>query len=305
MTELAVHARNLSFTYRSRHGDFHALRDVSLAVPIGQSVALLGPNGSGKSTFLRALCGMLRPDDGTIAVFDREDARANRSLLGVVFQSDSLDPHMTVEENLRDHAALHGIPRDEAAQRMHSTLAQAELVDRSGSLVKTLSRGLARRVDLCRALLHQPRILLLDEPTVGLDPSARAVFLTMLEQRRRSENLTVIMSTHLIDEANAQDRVVLLHEGRIVADDTPQSLRRGLGARLVTVHDPSWTPPSGAEQSWRRASDGWAFAVEDDPCAAAALASELAGSGVSYSIAPPTLADVFEQRTSKRLEQQA
>lgn len=264
---------------------------------------MLGPNGSGKSSLIRIICGLLQSDAGEVVVFGKFDPVERRRSLGVVFQNDSLDPHMTVYENLRDQAVLYGLAGSEAAKRIAASLEEAGLSDRRDDLVKTLSLGLARRVDLCRALLHHPPLLLLDEPTVGLDPVAREAFLALIDRKRDEENLTVLMSTHLMDEADRQDRVVLLHKGRLVADDTPTALRNDLGSMLVTVHDGNWLPSSTME-SWRRASGTWTLQLGNDTESMRTIAADLAAARVPYSIAPPTLADVFEHYTGTKLNNQ-
>jgi ABC-2 type transport system ATP-binding protein len=223
-------------------------------------------------------------------------------MLGVVFQHVALDPHMTVFENLRDQASLFGLSGSTARDRIDAELEAAGLGERRESPVKTLSGGLRRRVDLCRALLHHPRLLLLDEPTVGLDPLARASFLDEIERRRDDHHLTIVMSTHLIDEADRQDRVVLLHRGRIVADGPPAMLRHGLGERVLTVLEPGFAPPENDRAGWSSRRGGWSYRSDEDADAASRLAADLAARGISFSIAPPTLADVFEQRTGAILE---
>lgn len=303
---LVVEGVSLTYPARRRQPARAALDDVSLVIEPGQRVAMLGPNGSGKSTLLRIICGLLPSDGGRVGVFGKESPAERRGMLGVVFQSDSLDPHLTVQENLRDQAALYGIEGREARRRIDASLEAAGLADRRDDLVKTLSLGLARRVDLCRALLHQPPLLLLDEPTVGLDPTSREAFLTLIDEKRASENLTVLMSTHLMDEADRLDRVVLLHEGRLVADDSPAKLRSNLGAMLVTVHDSAWTPGDFGYEAgnWRRASGVWTLQLGDETEQLRVIAGELAAAGVAYSVGPPTLADVFEHFTGAKLYQQ-
>lgn len=297
-TPPALTVRELRFSYLRPHKP--ALDGVDLTVPAGQIVALLGPNGSGKTTLLKLICGLLRPDTGTIEVFGSAQRAAIRREIGVVFSSNGLDRHLTVLENLRDHAAFYGLPRAEAKSSIDAELARSGLTERRHDLVKTLSHGLARRADLARALLHQPKLLLLDEPTTGLDPTARTGFLDELGRGCRERGLTVLMSTHLVDEADRCDRVVLLHRGDIVADDAPDTLRRQLGAQRVTVLTTENNPPSLAG-SWQRSARSWTMSLDDDTAAAQAVAAELTAAGVPFSIAPPTLADVFEQRTGSRL----
>ncbi len=303
----AISFRDLRFTYpaRRRQPAREALRGVTLEIADGQSVALLGPNGSGKSTLIHVITGLTSPSAGQAMLFARPPASA-RDLLGVVFQSPGLDRHMTVWENLRDSATLYGIDAAAARSTIESLLRDLRLDDRRDALVKTLSGGLARRVDLCRALLSRPRLLILDEPTAGLDPVARKEFLDHVESRRAgggAGDLTILMSTHLTDEADRADRVIMLHEGRVVADDAPAALRKQLGARRVTVYDAAWTPTADTDR-WRRVPGGWTRDLQNDD-ETALIASSLAQRGAPFSIAPPTLDDVFEQLTGARLQHDA
>ncbi|MHC5022837.1 MAG: ABC transporter ATP-binding protein [Planctomycetota bacterium] len=304
--EPALRVDDCSYTYppRRRQPTRRALDRLSLEVPAGQSVSLLGPNGSGKSTLMRIVCGLLPVPRRVVSIFGAPADEQARAALGVVFQSPGLDPFVTVRENLIDQGRLYGLSRADAAARTEETLERADLGDRAGALVKTLSGGLVRRVDLCRALLHRPRLLLLDEPTVGLDPAARESFLAQLEELRAMEGLTLMMSTHLVDEADRCDRVVLVHAGRVVADDAPAALREALGSRRVTVHLATWHPPAGDDDAWTRGPGGWIRPLTDGPSAAGSIAAVLTDSGVPFTIAPPTLADVFEQRTGTSLSGQ-
>ncbi|MCH7545618.1 MAG: ABC transporter ATP-binding protein [Planctomycetes bacterium] len=299
----ALQVENLHFTYppRRKQPAHKALNGVSLIVPAGNAIALLGPNGSGKSTLMKIISGILPPDSGSVHAFGSSRIDEIRRILGVVFQSEGLDPHMTVRENLRDQASLYGITGSQCRHIIDEELEKAGISDRHGELVKTLSKGLARRVDLCRALLHKPKLLILDEPTVGLDPSARESFLETLKIRHLEEGLTLLMSTHLIDEADRMERVVFMHKGKIVADDSPTALRDQVGCRRVTVYDGSWTPPASDAGEWTQTGNGWWRPLKDDQDQASRMASELIHTNVPYSIAPPTLADVFEQLTGVRL----
>jgi ABC-2 type transport system ATP-binding protein len=306
MTPLALNIRGVRFKYPARRGQpaHEALRGIDLQIEEGQAVAMLGPNGSGKSTLFKVICGLLpRPKAGEIRVFDSSADADIRQSIGVVFQNEGLDRHMTVRENLRDQAILYGIPATAAETYIDEQLRASQLSDRRRTRVKALSKGLARRVDLIRAMLHRPRLLILDEPTVGLDPVARERFLEQLLQERRQHNLTVLLSTHLVDEAERHDRVLLMHEGRIVADGTPVKLRRQAGVRRVMVTDEAWTPPHDQIKQWSRSVSGagWVMLLEEDGELARRIASQLADVGVPFSIAPPTLADVFEQLTGASL----
>ena len=299
----AIEVSELEFTYRPRRGATAtpALRGIDLRVAAGQSVGLLGPNGSGKSTLLKLLCGLMPLQRGEIRIFGRAINQQVRSLLGVVFQSPSLDRRMTAIENLRDHAMLFGMSARAACAAADDAMKRAGLADRQDSLVKSLSGGQIRRVDLARSLLHLPKALLLDEPTAGLDPTARSQFLEELERHQRERNLSILISTHLIDEAERFDRVMLMHEGRIIADDTPLRLRQRAGVRRIVVLDMDWSPPPSEAEQWRRTSSGWARQFDQNQNEANHVAARLALADVSFSIAPPTLADVYEHLTGVAL----
>lgn len=296
----AIEVRNLRVTYPARRKQpaREAVRSIDVSIQPGQFIALLGPNGSGKSSFFRAICGLV-PFEGNIRVHGESAISAIRHSLGVVLQSPSLDPNMTVFENLRDIAALHGVPAHIAAQRVNDELDQAGLAEHTSALVKRLSGGLKRRVDLVRSLLHHPRVLLLDEPTVGLDPPSRKAFLDAIESRRADSNMTILLSTHLTDEADQSDRVLFMHEGKLVADDPPSALRSSLGDRRLTVM--SSVKPDLAGADWTRVANGWTTALSSDATELAALAKQLAGAGHAFTVAPPTLGDAFESLTGTTL----
>ncbi len=219
--------RNVSrvYTARRKAPEIRAIDGFSLSIEGGEYVALLGPNGAGKSTLLRLLAGLDTPTWGEVE-------GVSRSELGVVFQKPALDPLLTVRENLCLQAALHGLK--DRAERAEETAAVLGLSDRLDSRVGELSGGLARRADLARALLTNPTLLLLDEPTTGLDHRARAGFLDAIdEQRAATPGLAVVMSTHLMDEAARATRVALISGGRLIADDSPDALRASVGGSRV------------------------------------------------------------------------
>ena len=308
----AVRVRDVSFQYpahraRRRHlsdakpaARRKALDQVNLTIAPGETVALLGPNGSGKSTLLKIIATLLKPDDGAVEIQGRADAARARRALGVVFQRPGLDALMTVRENLTDSARLYGLKNPVLRDAVERALGQAGLVDRQDDLVKTLSGGLARRADLCRALLHQPPIVLLDEPTTGLDPTARRAFLDLIDNQRAAANLTVLMTTHLTDEADRFDRVVFMHEGRIVADDTPANLRSAAGTSRLLVLDPQWKPLDDQGQIWQSRREGWLL-KDADHVDLPAVAMTFAARNVPFTVTPPTLADAFEKLTGAAL----
>jgi len=239
----AVEITDLRRVYRRRKAPpIVALDGVSITFERGQTLALLGPNGAGKSTLMRIIATLDRPDSGSVRLFGEDPSTGSRAVrtirsgIGVVFQRHGLDPLLTVEENLINQAALFGFTGAEAKSRSRHAAMDLGVADRLASRVGDLSGGLARRVDLARALLHQPRLLLLDEPTTGLDHSARAAFLGALDQRRAVSDLTIIMSTHLMDEAQRMERVALMNKGQIVSLGTPRELRQSVGGLLVRTN---------------------------------------------------------------------
>jgi len=220
-----------------RYGaDATALDGVRFSVRAGAFAALLGPNGSGKTTLLRIVSALLRPSGGTARVFGHDVQAAPsavRRALGVVFQSPALDKLLTVEETLRVQGALYGMARREAAARAADLVALFGLGEIARRQTRTLSGGQRRRVDLARGLVHRPRLLLLDEPTTALDPAARHAFWQSIRDLRAAESVTVLAATHLLDEADAADHVVILDRGRVVADGSPGALRAALGTETL------------------------------------------------------------------------
>ena len=232
-----VEAHNISY----RYGERIAVDGVSFAVQPGAKHAFLGPNGSGKSTLFKVLATIFPLQAGSVDIDGHDLGRevdVIRAKLGVVFQAPAVDKKLTVLQNLRYQAALYGLGGREAATRIDSALSDVGLTDRTKDSVGELSGGLRRRVELAKCLLHQPKILLLDEPSTGLDPGARQDLSRLL---RSIEGLTVLLTTHLMDEADEADHVTILSEGRIVADAPPIEVRRGVGGEVfeVTTSEPT------------------------------------------------------------------
>ncbi|HYE39956.1 MAG TPA: ATP-binding cassette domain-containing protein [Ramlibacter sp.] len=215
-----------------RLGRTQALDAVSLQVHPGEMVALLGPNGAGKTTLFQLLTGLFVADAGTVEVLGtdmrRDPARA-LAQLGVVFQQPALDLNLGVRASLRFHAGLHGLPPAVARPRMDALLERFGLADVAGRPARELSGGNRRKVELLRALLHEPRLLLMDEATVGLDPASRAQLLAEVLRARAERGIGVLWATHLVDEAERAQRVVVLHRGRVLWDGTPEALRQAQG----------------------------------------------------------------------------
>jgi ABC-2 type transport system ATP-binding protein len=227
---------------RHRYGERVALAGISFQVQPAEMFGLLGPNGSGKSTLLRVLSTLLRPEGGTARVLGHDVVRephAVRRVLGVVFQNASVDRKLTVEENLTCHGHLYGVAGRELAARLEDALARLGLGARRGERVERLSGGLERRVELAKALLVGARVLLLDEPSTGLDPGARRDFLGHLTELRSTQALTVVFSTHDLDEAERCDRVAIFDAGRVVALGTPDELKAAVGGDVLVIRAPA------------------------------------------------------------------
>ena len=215
-----------------RHGRTQALSDVSFGAEAGAFLVVLGPNGAGKTTLVQLLTALYPPDAGRIEVMGvdlvRDPVRALRGI-GAVFQEQTLDLELSLRANLRFHAGLHGLPRREADARIAAVLDRFGLAGRARDRARTLSGGNRRRLELARALLHAPRLLVMDEPTVGLDPESRAALIGFVRSLCR-EGVVVIWTTHLLDEIGAGDRVLRLDAGRIVGDgscERPEGKRPG------------------------------------------------------------------------------
>ena len=215
-----------------------AIADLSLQVRQGEFVILSGPNGSGKSTLFRILCGLALPSAGRVRVagFDlvAEPAKV-RAVMGVVFQSPAVDTHLSGAENLAIHADLYGFRGADFLRRREEALAWTDLADRLEQKVDTLSGGLARQVELAKVLMTDPKVLLLDEPTTGLDPVSRRNFLTALHKLQRNRGMTVLMTSHVFSEADDVDRVAIMREGKLLAYDTPAALKAMIGTEMVVV----------------------------------------------------------------------
>ena len=221
-----------------RYGDRAALDGVSLTVPRGEMFGLLGPNGSGKTTLFRILSTLVAPQQGRVRMFDLDpsaDRDAIRRRIGVVFQSPALDKKLTVRENLRHQGHLYGMRGGPLRERIDELLARFGLADRAGESVEKLSGGLRRRVDLAKGLLHRPELLLLDEPSTGLDPLARRELGDHLEELRDRDGVTVLLTTHIMEEAERSNRLAILDRGKLVALASPRALKEQIGGDVISI----------------------------------------------------------------------
>ena len=231
------------------YGDVKALQGVSMTIAPGQFMALLGPNGAGKSTLFQLLSGLFVPDAGAISVCGEDflnKPTVGLAKIGVVFQQPTLDLDLSVTGNMRFHASLHGLGRA-GRERIAPLLAQVGLAGSEDKVCRTLSGGNRRKVELARALLHQPALLLMDEATVGLDPQSRTTLMALVKGLCRDQGLSVLWATHLVNEAEAADRVYVLHRGKQLIEGTPEGVTAASGcATLEEAFLKMTVPPPGA-----------------------------------------------------------
>jgi ABC-2 type transport system ATP-binding protein len=221
-----------------RYDDVEAVTGIDFDVAAGETFGFLGPNGAGKSTTIGMLCTLVRPTGGraTVAGHDvvaaRDEVRRN---IGLVFQDTTLDGYLTAEQNLRLHAELYGVPRALVPGRMRDVLEMVGLWERRGSRVATFSGGMKRRLEIARGLLHSPRVLFLDEPTVGLDPQTRSSIWGYIRELKAREDITIFLTTHYMDEAEFCDRIAIMDRGRIIVLDTPEALKASVARDRVMI----------------------------------------------------------------------
>jgi ABC-2 type transport system ATP-binding protein len=295
--EAAVSVHGLVKTY----DEIEAVKGVDFEVRTGETFGFLGPNGAGKSTTIKMLCTLTQPSAGTarVAGFDvvkqRDSVRRN---IGLVFQETTLDMYLSAEQNLRFHAELYGVPRNVVAARTRQVLSMVGLWDRRESKVMTFSGGMKRRLEIARGLLHSPRVLFLDEPTVGLDPQTRSSIWSYIEQLKAAEGITIFMTTHYMDEAEYCDRIAIMDHGQIVVLDTPETLKASIGkdrVQIQTTDDEAAIRALGERFGLDAAIREGAvtFAVEDGEHFVPRLFGELGLPIRSVSVTRPSLDDVF------------
>jgi ABC-2 type transport system ATP-binding protein len=222
-----------------RYGEIEAVRGIDFDVARGETFGFLGPNGAGKTTTIKILCTLANATSGTASVAGYDAARqrdAVRRSIGLVFQDTTLDTYLTAEQNLRFHAELYGVPKAAVNPRMRQVMDMVGLWDRKDSLVSTFSGGMQRRLEIARGLLHAPRVLFLDEPTVGLDPQTRSSIWHYINELKGREDITIFLTTHYMDEAENCDRIAIIDHGQIVAIDTPEALKASIGKDRVQIH---------------------------------------------------------------------
>ncbi|MGZ6827082.1 MAG: ATP-binding cassette domain-containing protein, partial [Mycobacteriales bacterium] len=257
-----------------------------------------------KSTTIKILCTLAKATSGTarVAGFDvatqRDDVRRH---IGLVFQDTTLDSYLTAEQNLRFHAELYGMPRAAVPARLQQVLEMVGLWERRESKVLTFSGGMKRRLEIARGLMHSPRVLFLDEPTVGLDPQTRASMWEYIHQLREQEEITIFLTTHYMDEAEHCERIAIMDEGRLVALDTPEALKASVGTDRVTIRTADDDAALAQLADASRTDDGIAISVEDGASYVPRLFASLTVPILSVAISRPSLDDVFLSYTGRTI----
>jgi ABC-2 type transport system ATP-binding protein len=297
----AIEVRGLD----KRFGEVHAVRGVDFEVPMGEVFGFLGPNGAGKTTTINMLCTLVKPTAGSAAVaghdvvHERDDVRRN---IGLVFQDPTLDSYLTAAQNIKLHAELYGVQRDLVEPRMRQVLTMVGLWERKDNVVGTFSGGMRRRLEIARGLMHSPRVLFLDEPTIGLDPQTRHSIWTYIAELKQSEEITIFMTTHYMDEAEWCDRIAIMDHGEIVALDAPETLKEAVGTDRVTIHtEDNEAAIAALSQRFgleaRIAEGAVLFGVQSGEEFVPRLFAELGVPIRAVSVSRPTLDDVFMSYT--------
>ena len=299
MTEL------IQIEHLQKHfGDVHAVNDLSFKVKKGELFAFLGVNGAGKSTTINILCGQLKKDGGSVEIcgtdIDRDPDTVKRSL-GVVFQNSVLDKELSVKDNLESRAALYGIHGAAFKNRLAELAQLLDFEDLLRRPVGKLSGGQRRRIDIARALFHEPEILILDEPTTGLDPQTRSLLWAVIDRLRRDKNMTVFLTTHYMEEAADADYVVILDHGRIAAEGTPLQLKNSYTGDFITIYGIDEDSVKSLGAPYKSIRDAYRVRVQDT-AAATQLIIEHPEFFRDYEITKGKMDDVFLAVTGKVLE---
>lgn len=304
----AVEISNLT----KRYGELVAVDRLDLRINEGEIFGLLGPNGAGKTTTLSMLATLLKPTSGTASVngFDIVEKSADvRRSIGIVFQDPSSDDILTGRENLYLHALMFGVPKNEREQRIQHVLRLVDLQDRADDIVKKYSGGMRRRLELARGLLHNPRVMFLDEPTLGLDPQTREHIWEYVENLVKTEKVTVIITTHYMDEADRLcNRVAIIDHGRIVALDTPSALKSKVGGEVIKLRTRSPKLDEVKQLDYvlsvNQSGSTLLLTVKDAPAHLQEIL-RLVGDVVSVEVRSPTLNDVFLNYTGREIREES
>jgi ABC-2 type transport system ATP-binding protein len=302
---LAIEVRGLVKNYE----EVRAVRGVEFEVATGEVFGFLGPNGAGKTTTINMLCTLVTPTAGSAkvaghdVVSERDDVRRN---IGLVFQDPTLDGYLTAEQNLRLHAELYGVESSLVKPRMEQVMTMVGLWDRKDSVVGTFSGGMRRRLEIARGLMHSPRVLFLDEPTIGLDPQTRRSIWEYIGELKEREEITIFMTTHYMDEAEWCDRIAIMDHGEIVALEAPDTLKAGVGTDRIAIQtdDDSAAIAALADRfgiEARMSEGAVTFGVPEGEQFVPRLFAELGIPIKSVHVSRPTLDDVFMSYTGSTI----
>ncbi|WXG39358.1 MAG: ATP-binding cassette domain-containing protein [Candidatus Freyarchaeum deiterrae] len=301
-----------------KYGDLVAVKGVNLKISEGEIFGLLGPNGAGKTTLLSMLSCMLEPTSGAAYVNGYNVVKQQslvRKSIGVVFQDPAIDENLTGRENMEIHAMLYNVPQKNVKQRIDEALKLVELTDRANSLVRTYSGGMRRRLEIARGLIHRPRVLFLDEPTIGLDPQTRAKIWDYIDELAKQEKMTIIITTHYMDEADRLcNRLAIIDLGEIKAEGTPSELKKQLGGDVITVKTKSAKKLADMVsrldyvKNTQITEDSVKITVENGEEHIISIGIEARDQGIgvqSLTLHEPTLNDVFLFYTGKEIREEA
>jgi ABC-2 type transport system ATP-binding protein len=302
---LAIEVRGLVKNY----GEVEAVKGVEFEVATGEVFGFLGPNGAGKTTTISMLCTLVTPTAGAASVAghdivrERDDVRRN---IGLVFQDPTLDGYLTAEQNLRLHAELYGVQSSLVKPRMQQVMTMVGLWDRKDSVVGTFSGGMRRRLEIARGLMHSPRVLFLDEPTIGLDPQTRRSIWEYIRELKEREEITIFMTTHYMDEAEWCDRIAIMDHGEIVALESPETLKAGVGTDRVAIQtdDDAAAIAALADRfgiEARMSEGAVTFGVPEGEQFVPRLFAELGIPIKAVHVSRPTLDDVFMSYTGSTI----
>jgi len=308
MTDYIVKVENLV----KKYGEVVAVNDISFSVTQGEIFGFLGPNGAGKTTTINILCTLLKPTSGraTVAGFDvvRQQNQVRQSI-GLVFQDPSLDERLSGIQNLRFHALVYNVPASIREQRIEQLLKMMELWEKRNSEVRTYSGGMKRRLELARGLLHHPRVLFLDEPTLGLDPQTRNRIWEYVMDMRRQEGTTIFFTTHYMDEAEKADRIAIIDHGKLVASDTPEALKKLVSKDIICIKtDDSNKAAEEIRQRYlieaRQDENGLCIEVANGEEFMPVFIKEFGTKILSISLRRPSLNDVFLKLTGREIREE-
>ncbi len=308
MNDYIIEVENLV----KKFGDLAAVDGISFKVRPGEIFGFLGPNGAGKTTTISILCTLLRPSSGKALIngFDvvREQSQVRQSI-GLVFQDPSLDERLSGLQNLRFHAMVYNIPASIREERIEKLLKMMELWDKRHNKVRTYSGGMKRRLELARGLLHRPKVLFLDEPTLGLDPQTRHRIWEYILELRRKEQVTVFLTTHYMDEAGLADRIAIIDRGKIIAIDTPEKLKGIVGKDIITVKTENDTEArkeikARYQIEARQDSNGLTFEVSNGEEFLPDFIKDFGQKILSVNLRRPSLDDVFLKLTGREIREE-